>query len=121
MAIKQREVYLLPFPFGGDNVAPHYFIVLSTEEANKQENTFIAAMITTSDIHRNEYSFPLSNAMFDKHLPLSDSHVRMHLITIYRNREILKNCVNTMKEYYFNQLLAQIGDMVFNCLITPVQ
>lgn len=38
----------------------------------------------------------------------------MHLITIYLGEEIIGKKLNTMKEFYFKQLMTTIGEMVFN-------
>jgi len=64
MAVEQREVYLLPFPFDS-KVEDHLFIVLSAREANEYENTFIAVMITSSEQYNDDFSFQLTNDMFE--------------------------------------------------------
>ncbi len=118
MAINQRDVYLLPFPL--DNVTQdHPFIVLSIKEANEVENTFIAVMITSSSI-KDDFSFDLNDNMFEAPLPKKMSHVRMHLVTIYLGREIRGKKLNTMKEFYFQQLMSTIGEMVFNYEFTKI-
>lgn len=112
MAINQREVYLLPFPLDS-TTQDHPFIVLSIKEANEIENTFIAVMITSS-AYKDDLSFDLNDSMFDKPLHKKGCHVRMHLVTIYLTKEIIGKKLNTMKEFYFKQLMATIGEMVFN-------
>jgi hypothetical protein len=54
MAVEQREVYLLPFPLTSE-VKDHLFIVLSIRQANEYENTFIAVMITSSDVYFDDF------------------------------------------------------------------
>jgi len=112
MAINQRDVYLLPFPLD-DLTQDHPFIVLSIKEANEVENTFIAVMITSSP-HKDDFSFDLNDSMFDAPLHKKGCHVRMHLVTIYLGGEIRGRKLNTMKEFYFKQLMSTIGEMVFN-------
>ena len=119
MAISQREVYLLPHPFDS-NVADHPFIVLSTQEANEYENTFIAVMITSSTVYKDDYSFELLDEMFDSPLREKNSHVRMHLLTLCLNEEISSRRVNKMKELYFKELMASIGDLIFNYNFKPL-
>ncbi len=58
MAISQRDVYLLPFPFGVNK--PHPFIILSVKDANEVENSFIAAMITSS-VYKDDFYFDLND------------------------------------------------------------
>lgn len=119
MAIKQREVYLLPHPFDS-KVERHPFIILSSDEANEHEDTFIAVMITSSDVYRNDFSFDIRDGMFEKPLHKSGSHVRMHLLTLYLNEDITANRINIMKEFYFRQLMAAVGDLVFGCEFKPL-
>ncbi|SFQ01658.1 type II toxin-antitoxin system PemK/MazF family toxin [Parafilimonas terrae] len=118
MAIKQRDVYLLPFPFN-NGTQPHPFIVLSTLKANNNEGTFIAVMITSSN-HMDDFSFPLTDDMFEKKLHKLGCHVRMHLLTLYADDEIINSKINTMKPYFFKQLMAAIGDAVFNYDFKPL-
>ena len=118
MAVNQRDVYLIEFPPFDNVIDQHLFIVLSIEESNQYENSFIAAMITSTK-YQDDYSFPISDGMFDSPLDKSGSHVRMHLITLCYDREIKGRKVNAMKEFYFRQLMKSIGDLVFNYNFTP--
>lgn len=115
----QRDVYLLPFPLD-NRVEDHLFIVLSIEEANQVERTFIGVMITTSDRHYDDYSFDISDEMFETPLRKGRCHVRMHLITLWMNKEILGKRVNRMKEFYFKQLMTSIGELIFNYSFKPL-
>lgn len=117
MSISQREVYLLPFPLDS-SVEDHPFIVLSCQEANEYERTFIGVMITTT-LNKDDYSFPLVNEMFESPLAKPNSHVRMHLLSLYVNEEIRGRRLNRMKEQYFKQLMAFIGDIIFNYEFKP--
>lgn len=118
--INQRDVYLLPVPIG-NNIEPHPFIVLSSSESLACENTFIAVMVTSSDVHKDDYSFELSNEMFERNLAKENSHVRMHLITLCFNPEDLKSKkLNRMKERYFRELMKAIGELIFEYNFTPL-
>jgi len=118
-SVNQRDVYLLPFPL--NNTTPdHLFIVLSTLECNQIEGTFIGVMITTSDANYDDFSFDLKDEMFERPLDKKTSHVRMHLMTLWLNGEIVGRKVNTMKEFYFKQLMASIGDAIFNYKFEPL-
>ena len=120
MAVKQREVYYLPHPIDPATEDDHPFIVLSVEESNSHENTFIAVMITSSPYTRDDHSFDLTNEMFEDHLKKTGCHARMHLIMLCLNNEILGKRVTTMKEFYFKQLMKSIGDYVFNYDFKPL-
>jgi len=81
-------------------------------------------MITTSPTYHDELSFDLSDAMFEHPLRKPNSHVRMHLIPLSRNNEIIQqrlNPVNRMKKKHFDEMMKQIGEMVFNFDFTPLQ
>lgn len=117
--INQREVYLLPHPIDpakGD----HPFIVLSIEECNSFESTFLAVMITSSPNYDDDLSFPLLNEMFDKNLTKANSKARMHLIMLCLNKEIIGNRINVMKQFYFDKLMKEIGSLVFNFNFAPL-
>ena len=111
---------LLNHSFDSSNPADsHPFIVLSVNEANEQEKTFVAVMVTSSEKTRDDFSFELSNDMFSSPLGKDNSHVRMHLITSLINNCIIRK-VNTMKTYAFNQLMRSIGDLIFNFDFIPL-
>ena len=121
MAVHQRDVYLLPHPFNSQ-VDYHPFIVLSVNEANEYEGTFIGVMITSMD-HVDDFSFPLSDEMFEHNLDKKNSHVRMHLLTLCLNEEIRgrqDRSINKMKPQYFKNLMSSIGDLIFNFTFTPI-
>lgn len=124
MPINQRDVYLLPFPLQSRNpVEDHLHIVLSITDANNNEGTFVSVMITSSPIFHDELSFDLSDDMFEHPLREANSHVRMHLIPLSKNNEIVQqrlNPVNRMKKRYFDEMMRQIGEMVFNFDFTPL-
>src|ERR1044072_49066 len=104
MIIEQRDVFLCPHPFDS-KVEEHPFIVLSVRDSNEYERTFVAVMITSSDRHRDGYSFLLNDAMFEAPLKKKNSHVRMHLLTLCLNEEIKGSKANRMKVGPFNELL----------------
>lgn len=120
MAVKQREVYILPHAVTLRPEEKHPFIVLSVEEANNHERTFIAVMITSSQITKDNYSFELDDSMFEYRLDRTGCHARMHLVTLCLNGQIMGNKVNTMKEFHFKELMKSIGDLVFNYEFSPL-
>lgn len=120
MVVKQRDVYLLPHPINPESQDYHPFIVLSDLRANKYERTFVAVMITSSQFKLDHYSFPLTDEMFERELDKEGCHARMHLITLLLDEEIRGSKLNTMKVFYFNQLMKSIGDLIFNFNFTPI-
>lgn len=112
MVVNQRDVLLIQPP-SDTYLTQHPFIVLSVREANEQENTFVAVMITSSDKTKDEFSFDLVNEMFEKSLDKQSCHVRMHLILSSSNKMILQK-INTMKIAPFKRLMKDIGELVFN-------
>lgn len=119
MPINQREVYLLPHPWD-NNAERHPFIVLSIEDANAHERTFLAVMITSEQARIHDFSFHLRDDMFEKPLKKPRCHVRMHLIMMAFDEET-KDIppVNKMKKIYFDELMKNIGDMIFNYDFRP--
>lgn len=120
MAVEQREIYLLPFPLTSA-VEDHLFIVLSVRQANEYENTFIAVMITSSEAYFDDFSFKLTNEMFDSPLRKEHSHARMHILQLCMNEEIKGRRITKMKPQYFKQLMRSIGDIVFHYDFTPIE
>ena len=120
MGINQRDVYLLPHPINPKSEENHPFIVISVESSNSHENTFLAVMITASKKTIDDHSFQLTDDMFEYPLRKTDCHARMHLIMLCLPKEIIGNKLNTMKEFYFKQLMKYIGDIVFNYDFTPL-
>ena len=121
MAVHQRDVYILPFPLNS-KVEDHPFIVLSVNEANEYEKTFIGVMITSMGFV-DDFSFPLLDEMFEKKLEKKNCHARMHLVTLCLKKEIIGSkdkYVNKMKPQFFKQLMAAIGDLIFNYEFTPL-
>ncbi len=116
MPIKQREVYYFPHP---QTKVPHLFIVLSVEDANEYENSFVGVMITTSDYYNQDLSFFVNDDMFLHPLKYSDSKVRMHLIAFCKQSN-LGNPVNEMKEPFFKNMMREIGDIVFGYSFKPL-
>lgn len=118
MTVEQRDVYLLPPTHA--NIEDHLFIVLSTKEANDYEGTFVGVMITSSDKWHDDYSFDLTDAMFESPLDKKNSHARMHLVTLCLNGDVKGKRVNRMKPMYFKELMASIGDLVFGYSFKPI-
>ncbi|SHM12282.1 type II toxin-antitoxin system PemK/MazF family toxin [Chitinophaga sp. CF418] len=119
MAVNQRDVYLLPHPYGNNHGEPHPHIVLSVLEANQYENTFIAVMITSSSVTRDDFSFALYDQMFEKPLAKKNCHARMHLMTLSFGEDIDRPKINTMKIAPFKELMRSIGDLIFDYDFLP--
>jgi hypothetical protein len=119
MVIKQRDVYILPHPISksGD---PHPFIVLSVQESNEHESTFIAVMVTSEPGRFNDHSFALTNDMFISDLKYPKCHARMHLMMLCLNSEIIGSKKNEMKAFPFQQLMKSIGAIIFNYEFKPL-
>jgi hypothetical protein len=78
-------------------------------------------MITSSKIYKDEYSFELNDGMFESPLKKQNSHVRMHLLTLCLHDEVIGKRLNKMKEFYFRELMASIGDLIFNYSFNPAK
>lgn len=119
MVVEQRDVYLLP-PTHDDSLIEHPFIVLSCKEANNYEGSFVGVMITSSTNYLDEFSFRLTDQMFEKPLDKGGSHARMHLVTLCVDATIKGKRINKMKPASFKQLMKSIGEIVFNYDFIPI-
>ena len=119
MTVEQRDVFLFR-PTFDTNLRDHLFIVLSGADANRYEQTFIAVMITSSALYDDDFSFHLTDEMFEKPLPKKGSHVRMHLIVLCVEKDIKgQHAINRMKPAYFKHMMDAINDLVFDNKFTP--
>ena len=59
-------------------------------------------MITSSERYFDDFSFGLSNEMFETPLTKNNSHARMHLLQLCMNNEIKGKRITKMKPLYLN-------------------
>jgi len=126
MPVNQRDVILLPHPFGSQYAEDHPHVIISIKECNDHEATALAVMMTGSDQTHDEYSFDVSDEMFEKPLKKQNCHIRMHLIALYlkedmqvdhNNKPIVLNRMNVAD---FNRLMRDIGELVFEFSFKPL-
>jgi PemK-like, MazF-like toxin of type II toxin-antitoxin system len=117
MILNQRDVIEVYFKFPDGQVKPHPIIVLSVAKVFNHEKSFIGVPISHSEEYNSDYfSFPISNQCFEKHLKHQDSYVRMHLITLFSENDVVeKRKVNEMKTDAFNEMYDQIQQIIFGC------
>src|SRR5947209_4714765 len=108
MAIPQRAVVELPFnlPSGTQN---HPGIVISSDNANEEDETIIAVMITHYE-SEDDFTFRLNPQMFSGNDTPSSYQARLHLISMFSERDIIKNNYRNvmMKEEHFNRMMERI-------------
>ena len=93
---------------------------MSVREANQHEQTFIAIMITSAP-RKDDFSFALTDDMFETPLRKTGCHARMHLLVLALNEDISSKLLTKMKKTYFDQLMKSIGDLVFNFDFSPLE
>ncbi len=121
-SVNQRDVYLInPTNSNLDVDSQHLFIVLSSNESFQNEGTFIGVMISSSEKTIDDHSFHLSDEMFDRPLDRKNSHVRCHLVTLFRDRHLVgQQKMNVMKPFHFRRLMTFLGEMIFNYDFRPL-
>ncbi len=84
---------------------PHPVIVISNNEVNEYEETFVGVMISSS-VNYDEYTVKIDNKMLTN--PLSKpSQIRSHLIQTFSFSDI-ENKISALKKDYFNGILKKI-------------
>lgn len=113
MAISQRGIVEIPFNLP-QGVMNHPAIVLSCNDAIEMEGAFTAVMITSQQ-YDDECSFELHSDMLNKPLNSKYSEVRLHLISFFKERDVIRNSNHNlqMKEKDFLRLIAQINRITF--------
>jgi hypothetical protein len=110
MKIQQRDIVELNFELPDGTLKPHPALVVSNENVLQTEDIFYAVMIS-SKLFNDEFTFELDNSMLTK--PLSKkSFVKCQLIQSYSEDEVI-NKISSIKAVYFEQIRRKIFDTVF--------
>ncbi|MBN8697415.1 MAG: type II toxin-antitoxin system PemK/MazF family toxin [Bacteroidetes bacterium] len=119
MKISRRDV--VEVVFASNTKASHPVIVLSPEEINSEEESFLGVMITDSlyfDVN-NDFSFPLDDSMFVKPLKEKSSKARLYLVNFLPNSSVVNKAkINEMKIDAFKQLIKDLNLKVFDINIS---
>jgi hypothetical protein len=115
--ISQRDIIEVPFNLPQGTV-PHPAIVLSTDEAIQEEESFVAVMLTSED-YNDLYSFPITNSMLTKPMTSAKSQARLHLISFFRNSDVIptSHVNHKIRPEYFKILIGRINEVTFG--VTP--
>ncbi len=111
--ISQRDIVEVPFNLS-QGVRPHPVIVLSNDEAIREEGSFIGLMMTTNRAN-DLYTFEITPEMLTKKLSVPYTAARLHLISFFRASDVVPTShFNTrLKPEYFTQLLKQVYRVTF--------
>lgn len=112
--IKQRQVVEIPFNLsqGTEN---HPGIIISTNSAIEEEEAFMAMMLT-SQPYNDEFSFYVSNNMFNKQFSKKNMQARLHLVSYFKINDVLENSHQNvfMTKLSFENLIGQFYKFVMN-------
>lgn len=111
--ISQRDIVEVPFNLP-QGVKPHPVIVLSNDEAIRDEEAFIGLMMTTEKTN-DLYTFEITSAMLLKKLQAPYSEARLHLISFFRTKEVVptSHFNNKIKPEFFKELVKQVNRITF--------
>jgi mRNA-degrading endonuclease toxin of MazEF toxin-antitoxin module len=110
MKVKQGEIIEVPFVFE-HGVEPHPAIVISNNDINENENTFVAVMMTTTKID-DEYSFWTNDDMFSIK-PKRKGQVRLHLVSTFTKKDVMGK-YGTIRQKYLEIIIDKIYRDVLN-------
>ncbi len=114
MRVCRRDV--VNVSFGSGTKGNHSVIILSPEEINSEEDSFLGMMITDSPHFdkNNDFSFVLDDTMFMKPLKEKGSKARLHLLNFLHNSVLVTNAkINEMKAESFKKMIDELNQKVF--------
>jgi mRNA-degrading endonuclease toxin of MazEF toxin-antitoxin module len=112
MPYSQRDIVMADFQLPSGRT-PHPFLIISTENVWDFDDCYVAVMITSA-LHNDNFSFPLDDSTLLKPL-LKKSEVRCHLISVLESKWITKK-VTSLKSEPFHQVIDKILQEVI-CII----
>lgn len=89
----------------------HPFLILSCEAARAQEPGYYYGIMMTGSVHRDRYSFPVSKEMFEGPLQKESTHLRLYIISSFRENRI-NGLVTRMMKRDFQRVLDEIKNFV---------
>lgn len=110
MGYKQGDVVFVTMETPSGHPMRHPFLILSCRAANSQENYYTAVMLT-SKIHNDRFSFPLLDQMFESPVNKHAGEIRLYIIVSFSGTKIESFC-NRMKIGHFRKVLEEIKDFV---------
>jgi hypothetical protein len=111
--ISQRDIVEVPFNLP-QGFKPHPVIVLSNDEAIKEEGSFIGLMMTTEKWN-DLYTFEITSDMLLKKMNVPYSEARLHLISLFSTQEVVptSNFNTKIKLHFFKELVKQVNHITF--------
>jgi len=109
MKIEQGEIVEVNFNLP-QGYLPHPVIVLSNNDINEYEQSFIGVMLSSKD-YDDEYSYFITDEMLTKK-PRDKYQARCHLISFFQTIEVLSKH-GKMKKEYLKKLIKHIFETTF--------
>jgi hypothetical protein len=112
LTINQRDIVEVPFNLPGGSLN-HPAIVLSNSDAIRDEEAFVAIMLTSKK-HDDLYSFEIRPGMLVKDFG-KYSEARLHLIGFFSFDDVVRNnnLPNQIKVERFRDLIVRINQVTF--------
>ncbi len=113
--LKQRDLVMVHDRLPPDGkVEKHPFVIISCGKAIRHENSFIGVMMTGSEVYDDDFTFLVSNHMFEKPLMKSGCQLRLHIISNLMMHDLEPaHAVNRMKRADFQDLLDELFSVTF--------
>lgn len=112
MPYNQKDLVWLkdPIPLPDGTELPHPVLIISCTAANSMENFYTGIMMTAS-AHKDKFSFPVTNEMFEGNLNKANCQLRLYLTVSFMESNIVR-LENRMKKIHFKNVIEQIVDYV---------
>lgn len=110
MKVEQGEIVEVNFNLP-QGFLPHPVIVLSNDDINEYEQSFIGVMLSSKD-YKDEYSFFITNEMLVKE-PRNKYQARCHLISFFQTKEVISKH-GKIKKAYLKDIIEYIFKITFS-------
>lgn len=107
ISIKQREIFLVPFPFSnltGSKIRP--VLILSKDSFNYNSNDVIVCGIT-SNISKDFYSINLNNSILEEGKLFEESFIKVESLAKIEKKLLIKK-IAKLKDKSFSEVLSKI-------------
>ncbi|MCD4788835.1 MAG: type II toxin-antitoxin system PemK/MazF family toxin [Bacteroidales bacterium] len=111
MKVGQGDIIEINFYLPGKRFEPHPCIVVSNNDVNEYEDSFVVAMLSTTKTNDN-YSYHLEDYMVTKK-PRNKGQVRCHLISLAPDNAVLGR-YGRIKKKYLIEVIEKIKSDVLN-------
>ena len=112
MPYRQRDVVMVKVLLPDGAEKEHPFIIITCRAANNKEQFYTGIMITATK-HRDMFTFPVDDSMFEGRLEKPDCTARLYVLSSFREASILR-WMTRMKKLPFTAMLNEFKNFTLS-------